>query len=278
VTPAGIKRLPPPNLPRGFRPSMMPPPPPLPPLPHIGLLPQPESFNVTIEIKPQSEIESHSEVKDSAPCVDFAVEEEVTTEPIPPLSPPPPPQPKAVVVEEEKPAVKVNNNTRQWTADPDQEKETAEVDNGISVTENVQDETAEDSLDNKEEEAAEENVRQESTVTETEPVGRTENEPVVKRLEIDGSEHWMNNELAELEQLDTGRMEQDRCQRGRGRPFSNFPRGGFIPRARPMWNGPRRGGPPVRFPFRPPLDRPFGRGHRGGFRPFRGNRGPFGGW
>jgi hypothetical protein len=281
VTAAGVKRLPPPNLPRGFRPSMMPPPPPLPPLPHIGLLPQPESYNVTIEIKPQSEIESHSEIKDSALCVEFAVEEEVTTEPIPPPPPPPhPPQSKTVMVEEEKPAVKVNNNMRLSSADPDVEKERAEVDLGIIVTENVQqDDTAEGLVDNKEEEeGAEGNVRQESTTIETEPMVRTENEPVVKHLEIDGSEHWMNNELAELEQLDTGRMEQDRGQRGRGHPFINFPRGGFIPRARPMWNGPRRGGPPVRFPFRPPLDRPFGRGHRGGFRPFRGNRGHFGGW
>jgi hypothetical protein len=235
---------------------------------------------VTLEIKPQSEIESHSEVKDSAPCVEFAVEEEVTTELIPPPPlPPPPPQSKTVLVEKEEPAVKVNNNMRQWTADPDAEKEAAEADLGISVTESdQQDETAEDSVDNKEEEAAEENVRQEGTTTETEPVAGMANEPVVKHLEIDGSEHWMNNELEELEQLDTGKMEQDRGQRGRGRPFSNFPRGGFIPRARPMWNGPRRGGPPVRFPFRPPLDRPFGRGHRGSFRPFRGNRGHFGGW
>jgi len=276
-TPPGVKRLPPPSLPRGFRPSMMAPPP-LPPLPP-HMLPQPESFNVTIEIKPQSEIESHTEIQDSVSCVEFAVEEEVTTEPPMPPTPSPPPQSETALVEQEKPVIKVNNERRQWTADPDPGKETVEVNLVNSVAEDVQiDKTNEDSSNHKEEETAEENVTQANTIPEIEPVGRVANEHLMKHLEIDGSEHWMNNELAELEQLDMGRLEQDRGQRGRGRPFKNFPRGGFIPRARPMWNGPRRGGPPARFPFRPPLDRPFGRGHRGGFRPFRGNRGHFGGW
>lgn len=282
--PPVVKRLPPPNLPRGFRPSMMAPPPPLPPLPpHIGLLSQPESFNVTIEIKPQSDIESHSEVQDSVSCLEFAVEEEVTTEPKLPPPPPPPPPPlsvsETVLVVQEKPAVQANNDMRQWSADPDVKKERAEVDLGSTVAEGIQiDETARDSPNHKEEEVTQRNTTQDKTSTETEPIAKIRNEAVVKHVEIDGSEHWMNNELAELEQLDMGRMEQDRGQRGRGRPFKAFPHGAFIPRARPMWNGPRRGGPPVRFPFRPPLDRPFGRGHRGSFRPFMGNRGHFGGW
>jgi hypothetical protein len=268
----------PPSVQRGFRPSMLVPPPPVPPmLPHIVLVPQQESFNVTVEIKPQSEIESHSEVQDSVPCEEIALEEEVTTETILPPPPPPlPPSSETVSIEQEKPEVKVNNEGRQRTPDP--ENEIAEVNIKDSVTEDVQiDETTEDSLNHKEEVAGEDSITQVSTIPEIEPVARKANEIVKKHLEIDGSEHWMNNELAELEKLDMGRMEQDRGQRGRGRPFRNFPRGGFIPRARPVFPGPMRGGP-IRFPFRPPLDRPFGRGHRGGFRPFRGNHGHFGGW
>lgn len=281
LTPQGIKRLPPPSVARSFRPSMMFPPPPVPPLPpHIVLVPQSESFNVAVEIKPQSEIESHVEIQDTLSCEEVALEEEVTTETLL-LSLPPSPSPTSepVLKEQEKPEVKVNSDGRQRTPDPDPEKETAEVNVGSSVTENVRtDETTEDPPNHNEDIATEENVTQVSSIPEIEPVARKGDEHLKKHLEVDGSEHWMNNELAELEKLDMGRMEQDRGQRGRGRPFNNFPRGGFIPRSRPMWNGPMRGGPPVRFPFRPPLDRPFGRGHRGVFRPFRGNHGHFGGW
>ncbi|XP_069682453.1 uncharacterized protein [Periplaneta americana] len=287
-SPLGVKRLPPPNLPRGFRPSMMAPPPPLPPLRPL-IMPQPESFNVTIEIKPQAEIESQNANQETEPCLDFVVEEEVVTEPPPPPPPlPPPPLPESLSVEKEKPVLKVNDK-KQGTDELDKEKAPTEVNRSISVTEDMQTErNAEDSKnhdgeqekDEAEATPVEQNASQSNTVPEIGPVVRVETDHL-KHTKIEASEHWMNNELAELEQIDMARMEQDRIQRGRGRPpFKNFPRGGFIPRARPMWNGPRRGGPPpARFPFRPPLDRPFGRGHRGGFRPpFRGNRGPFGGW
>ncbi|PSN33250.1 hypothetical protein C0J52_23041 [Blattella germanica] len=350
--PPGIKRLPPPGLPRGFRPSMMTtPPPPLPPFPPHILQPPPERFNVTIEIKPNAEIESQRKAEELAARKELQARKETQT--IPLLPPPPPPEIPKIIPKLEKETKPQVNDRKDWIKEIVPPKTPTEVKVNSSIVTNVKNENIktekiennstvqenevgggvkikkeEGDVKNKEEKGGEEPMEEGEketdekvqTVVSAEIVPKSESvKQIINPFDIPGSEHWMNNELAELEQMEmassmdttnnsvmdnaltntmgspTGKI-MGRGQGGRGRPFKNFQRGGFMPRTRPMWNGPRRGGPPRppppppppgRFPFRPPLERPFGRGHRGGgerggggggFRPFRGNRGHFGGW
>ena len=291
--PPVIKRHPPPGLPRGFRPSLMSTPPPLPPYPP-PVIQQQERCNVTIEIKPQEEIESQIKIEKTEK---FVTEKVVTdSQTMPPLPPLPPSIPTNVTVKKE--IIEANEiNDLNSIPIPINNTSSDKIENSIEnskITEKesaMEEEEESEKKDNKKETKGEEvDTKEEAEALDPVQIPQMV-EKQHKPMNMIFSEHWMNNELAELEQMENMSREQEHREnmgrgQGRGRPFKNFPRGGFVPRTRPMWNGPRRGVlrpppppppppplPPGRFPFRPPLERPFGRGLRGGFRPFRGNRG-----
>ncbi|XP_067003276.2 uncharacterized protein [Anabrus simplex] len=284
----GITRLPPPPPPpppRNFRPALLLTPPPAPP----QLVPQKE-INSSVRIKPMAELikpvdnvsevtEAVTEREELPDNKEGIISEPEITSPIEEKS-------NSEVVKEDWNSVpstelgpdevtEVNSSVEpllenKWTCPPPNLiKNPVSCANGPETSSTV----------------VESDISMEQTNTSLEwTAANNGNNPI---------EPWMNDDIPEFE----SHVERvNSFDRGRGRGpkpiFKNFShpppptqRGGFTPRGRAGWSGPRRGvgapppppPPPPRFPFRPPHE-PFGRGHRG-FRPFRGNTPRhFGGW